>query len=402
MKTNIITKNCIHHQYLNSKAIKRLKFNFEKILKTLENKKNEFKSLEVLNKNYKFNFNSRQLLKYKKYKTIVIIGMGGSVLGTEAIYNFLKDKVKKKIIFLNDIDIKKITLLNKNINKNKTLFLIISKSGNTIETISNMFSLDLLKKNKKNVIFVSEKNKGILFSLAKKYNLPFIEHKKFIGGRYSVLSEVGILPSYLMGLNISKFRNKLKTRLSKSEKKFFKESTSQLAYLLSKKKMNNLVFLNYSPKLEAFMYWCQQLIAESLGKNNTGFFPVISNVPKDHHSLLQLYLDGPKDKVFNIFSLDEKFSKKINTKNVSLAKHIKNRSLNHIKEAQKNALIKAFKKKNIPYRIFKIKKSNEETLGQLFSYFILETVMIGKLLKINPFDQPAVEQVKLFTKELLN
>ena len=166
--------------------------------------------------------------------------------------------------------------------------------------------------------------------------------------------------------------------------------------------MNNLVFLNYSPKLEAFMYWCQQLIAESLGKNNTGFFPVISNVPKDHHSLLQLYLDGPKDKVFNIFSLDEKFSKKINTKNVSLAKHIKNRSLNHIKEAQKNALIKAFKKKNIPYRIFKIKKSNEETLGQLFSYFILETVMIGKLLKINPFDQPAVEQVKLFTKELLN
>ena len=165
--------------------------------------------------------------------------------------------------------------------------------------------------------------------------------------------------------------------------------------------MTNLVFLNYSPKLEAFMYWCQQLIAESLGKNNTGFFPVVSNVPKDHHSLLQLYLDGPKDKVFNIFSLDEKFSKKINT-NVSLPKHIKNRSLNQIKEAQKNALIKAFKKKNIPYRIFQIKKSNEETLGQLFSYIILETVMIGKLLKINPFDQPAVEQVKLFTKELLD
>ena len=177
MKTNIINKNCIHHQYLNSKAIKRLKFSFEKILKTLENKKNEFKSLEVLNKNYKFNFNLRKLNKYKKYKTIVIIGMGGSILGTEAIYNFLKDKVKKKIIFLNDIDIKKINLLNKNINKNKTLFLIISKSGNTIETISNMFSLDILKKNKKNVIFISEKNKGILFSLAKKYNYLLLNIK---------------------------------------------------------------------------------------------------------------------------------------------------------------------------------------------------------------------------------
>ena len=88
MKTNIINKNCIHHQYLNSRAINRLKFSFEKILKTLENKKNEFKSLEELNKNYKFNFNLRQLHKYKKYKTIVIIGMGGSILGTEAIYNF--------------------------------------------------------------------------------------------------------------------------------------------------------------------------------------------------------------------------------------------------------------------------------------------------------------------------
>ena len=99
MKTNIITKNCIHHQYLNSKAIKRLKFNFEKILKTLENKKNEFKSLEVLNKNYKFNFNSRQLLKYKKYKTIVIIGMGGSILGTEAIYYFLKQNSRRHLVF---------------------------------------------------------------------------------------------------------------------------------------------------------------------------------------------------------------------------------------------------------------------------------------------------------------
>ena len=401
MKNNIIYQNYIQNKQFNSKAINTLRFYFEKILKSWELKKSEFKTLEVLNKNYKFNFSIKRLSKFKKYDTIAIIGMGGSILGTEAIYNFLKKKIKKKVIFLNDLNIEKIANLDKNINKNKTLFLVISKSGNTVETLSNFFSLNLLKKNRKNVILISEKNKGILYFLAKNYNLQFIEHKKYIGGRYSVLSEVGMVPAYLMGLNIKKLRKNLKINFLKTEKEFFKKNTTQLANLLRKRKMNNLVFLNYSPKLEALMYWCQQLIAESLGKKGLGFFPVVSNVPKDHHSLLQLYLDGPKDKFFNIFSLNEKLSKKINTKNIYIARHMKKKILDQIKEAQKNALIKAFKKNKIPYRTFELKKSNEETLGQLFSYFIKETVMIGKLLKINPFDQPAVEQVKTFTKDLL-
>ena len=131
--------------------------------------------------------------------------------------------------------------------------------------------------------------------------------------------------------------------------------------------------------------------------------PVISPVPKDHHSVLQLYLDGPKDKLFYIFSIIENTKKKIKVQKIS--KHINylyNKDLFKIKDAQKEALIKTLKKNKIPFRELKIKKCDEETLGQLFAYFILETSIVGKILDINPFDQPAVEQVKKFTKIILN
>ncbi len=167
--------------------------------------------------------------------------------------------------------------------------------------------------------------------------------------------------------------------------------------------MNNLIFLNYSPQLEQFLFWCQQLIAESLGKKNKGFLPVVSNAPKDHHSLLQLYLDGPKDKLFYIFSDHEKSKKRLNIKKIiNQTCYFDKKNLKHIKVAQKNALIKSLKKKKIPFREFKIKKISEETLGDLFSYFMFETIIIGRLANLNPFDQPAVEQVKLFTKDLLS
>ena len=134
-----------------------------------------------------------------------------------------------------------------------------------------------------------------------------------------------------------------------------------------------------------------------------GFLPVISNVPKDHHSLMQLYLDGPKDKIFYIFSDEKKSKKRIFTNQFSKKfAFLNNKTLDIIKESQKNAFLKVLKKKNIPYRDIKIKKFNEKTLGELFSFFILETAIVGNLTKINPFNQPAVEQVKIFTKKLLN
>ena len=398
---NLIFKNNLKSIKKKNLFIKKSK-DFSKILSLFNNElKNKEKTINVLDEDFQFNFKFPQLKKFLKFKKIAIIGMGGSILGAEAIYNIFKRKIKKRVYFFNDIDEKKMIRFKKKEDLSKILFIIISKSGNTIETLSNSFSLGIIKKNSKNIIVISEKKNNYLFNLSKKLNLFYIEHNKNIGGRYSVLSETGIVPSFLMGLNVNKLRSDLLIFFKKMNIKYLRESSIIMSILLDSKKNNNLIMLNYSPELKKF--WCQQLLAESLGKNSKGFLPVISNVPKDHHSLLQLYLDGPKDKIYYIFDIDQKFNIKINTnKHLDKKNMINNRFLNSVKIAQKKALIATLIKKKIPFREFRLKKINEMVLGQFFSYFIIETVFIGKLSKINPFNQPAVELVKNFTRQYLN
>ena len=404
MKNNkFILKNNIYSKYLNKKLSSKFNKKYLKIEREISDQIEEPESVyNIFSRNFRLNFKIRDLKKFIKYKNIVIIGMGGSILGSHAIFKFLEQKIKKNLFFFDNIDYDKALSFKKK-NKGSVLFIIISKSGNTIETISNFLFLNKIKKNQKNLILVSERRNNALFDIAKKYDLFYVEHKDYIGGRYSVLSEVGILPAYLMGINIFSLRKNFEKFFLSIKKNFLKESTIQIANIMYQKKLNSLIFLNYSPKLEKFLYWCQQLIAESLGKKGNGFMPVISPVPKDHHSVLQLYLDGPKDKLFYIFSIMENTKKKIKVQKIS--KHINylhNKDLFKIKDAQKEALIKTLKKNKIPFRELKIKKCDEETLGQLFAYFILETSIVGKILDINPFDQPAVEQVKKFTKIILN
>tara|TARA_X000000950_G_scaffold78923_1_gene99263 strand:- start:6138 stop:7337 length:1200 start_codon:yes stop_codon:yes gene_type:complete len=396
-------KNHIKSKYFKDKSFKSLSKKFDRIFSEIKlDIKNDKKTLNVLDNNLKFNFKIQELTRFKKFKTIVLVGMGGSILGSEAIYNFFQSKIKKKIYFLNDLNEIKLTNLKKK-NLSEILFIIVSKSGNTLETLSNTFALNILKKNAKNIIFISEKKDNYLFSLSQKLNLFYIEHKNTIGGRYSVLSEVGLIPAFLMGVDIFKLRSKTLECLKGKNKIFLKNSSIKLAKLINAKKFNNLIFLNYVPELQNFLFWCQQLVAESLGKKNKGILPMVSTAPKDHHSLLQLYLDGPKNKIFSIFSFEKKSKFKINiNKNLRINSFLNKKNVNDIKNAQKNALIKSFLKKNIPFREFRINKINEEVLGKLFSYFIVETIIIGKLLNINPYDQPAVEKVKIYTKQLLS
>ena len=373
---------------------------FNEVSKDINNNQ---KTISILNKDFKLSLKLKELKKFKRFKTIALIGMGGSILGAEAINNFLENKISKKVYFFNDLNESKILDFKKREKISNVLFIIISKSGNTIETLSNAFLLNVFKKNSKNVIIISERKNNLLFNISKNFNLFHIAHNEYVGGRYSVLSEVGIIPAYLMGANIFKLRHKIKDCLSAKRRASLRNNTIKMAKFIKSKKTNNLIFLNYAPELEKFLYWYQQLIAESLGKKNKGFLPVISNVPKDHHSLLQLYLDGPRDKFFVIFTCEDKSINTIDVKSEIFKKNIFNKKkFSTIKSAQKNALIKAFKNKKIPFREFKIKKNNEETLGKLFAYFILETILIGKLVNINPFNQPAVEVVKKFTKQLLN
>ena len=403
MNRNILIKNNISKNYFNNNLYINDKKKIIKVIKNiflnLDRKKN---TLHVLSKKFDLNLSYSKLKKYKNLKSVILIGMGGSILGAKAIYSFLEKKINKNFIFLDNLDQLKIEKIEKNIDLNKSLFIIISKSGNTLETIVNT---NLLKDfiNHKNTIIITEKKKNLLNTFANNKKILHINHKNFIGGRYSVLSEVGMVPAFLMGLKLNLFRKNILNFFKSKEKTFLIDSIIKLGHIYKSKKLNSIIFLNYAPELNEFMYWCQQLVAESLGKKGKGLLPLISSAPRDHHSLLQLYLEGPKDKLFYIFS--SKFNKKMKTnRNLFGADFslVENKELSNIKEAQKNAVIQALKNKNIPYREFEIQKLNEETLGELFSYFILETALVGEFIGINAFNQPGVEEVKVLTKKYLS
>ena len=361
----------------------------------MEDKNSLFKSF-LPNSKYSFNFQS--IKKFNNFRTVVIIGMGGSILGTKAIYSFLKHKIKKKIIFIDNLDQDFLSKIKRECKLAKTLFLIVSKSGNTNETIINSSYFKFFFK-KSNIIIISENKNNILYKFAKSKGFDFIKHNPFIGGRYSVFSEAGMLPAYLMGLNPKKFKKNLPKFLN--SKKILSNSIKQLLKIKIKK-FKTVILFSYVPELNDFLFWLQQLLAESLGKKKKGFMPVVSNAPKDHHSLLQLYLDGPKDKIFYVFSSKGKKNLKLNCDVFGQEmSYLNKKSYQDVKVSQKNAFIEILKKNRTPFREVVIKKFDEDTLGKLFLLFIFETIALGKMMKINPFDQPVVEKVKVLTKKFL-
>ena len=366
-------------------------FNYKKDLNSILNEKNQV--ISSLSKSYKDSFSKKNTKHFNKKFDYRIIGMGGSTLGAQAIYDFLKKKIKKNFIFVDNLNSFENKKTKKNLNN-----LIISKSGNTTETIVN--ANILIKKKDKN-LFITEKKKSYLSLLAQKLKAEVVDHNNYIGGRYSVLSEVGMLPAELMGLNRKKFRQLNSLVKNKFFMKALVSNVEATIYFLKKKKFNSII-INYDEQSTNLFNWYQQLVAESLGKEKKGILPIISVMPKDNHSVMQLYLDGFKNNFFTFFYSHENNSSKINNNSVLIEqKYLKNKNINQIMFAQKKATEIVFKKKKIPFRSFEIKKRDEKTLGELFCFFILETILIGKVLKINPFDQPAVELIKKETKKIL-
>ena len=318
--------------------------------------------------------------------------MGGSTLGAQAIYDFLRHKIKKKFTFIDNL------ISSQKKDNKRFINIIISKSGNTTETILN--TNILIKKKDKN-IFITEDKPSYLNLLASKLRADIIHHNDFIGGRYSVLSEVGMLPAELMGLNPKKFKQLNFLIKKKGFINSLISSVSATLYFIQKKKYNSII-INYDEKSENLFKWYQQLVAESLGKKNSGILPVVSIMPRDTHSVMQLYLDGFKNNFFTFFHVnDSKFDKIKNLNILSQQNYLKNKNSSSILYAQKKATENVFMNKNIPFRSFEVKKRDEKTLGELFCFFILETILIGKALNINPYDQPAVELIKKETKKLL-
>ena len=378
--------SCFNLKKRNNQRIKKLFFEI------LQKKNSSLRVIDTFSNKYQYSYNKKKISKFKKYKSISIFGLGGSSLCIKAIYDFLGLKIRKKVYFYDNLDVAIPKIV-----KNKNLDIIISKSGSTLETIVNQ---NIFSNSKK--LFITENKKSYLMDLALKLKSEIIEHRNFVGGRYSALSEVGMLPAELLGLKSEKFKkfdNLIKNRHFTST--LINNVDMMYKFYLSGK--TNSVILNFDKSLISLLEWYQQLLSESLGKKGKGFFPIISNLPKDNHSLMQLYLDGCKNNFFTFFDTINRKAPKIKNKNLFLSHNfLKNKNIKSVMNAQKDAVKKVFQKQGLKFRNFEILIKDEESLGIIFTYFMLETILLGKLMKLNPFDQPAVESIKKETKKILS
>ena len=383
----MLTKNIGYKNFLQKSKVNTIKKDLDLLVK---------KSIlsQSLKTTYKYSYKKKLISKFKNIFNIRIIGMGGSILGAEAIYNFLKHKVKKRLFFVDNLD----GDFDKFNDKKKYLNLIISKSGNTLETICN--SNILIKKKDRN-IFITENKNSYLRNLANQLKSEIVDHNNFIGGRYSVLSEVGMLPAELMGLNEKKFKQFNFLIKNKNFTNNLINNVGSTINLINQGKFTSII-LNYDNRSESLFRWYQQLVAESLGKKSKGILPLISTMPKDNHSLMQFYLEGKKKAFFTFFyAFDKSHAKLNNNKVFESHRYLKNKNISKIIYSQKLATEKVFLRKKIPFRSFEIFNKNEQTLGELFCFFILEIILLGRALKVNPFDQPSVELIKKETKKIL-
>ncbi len=360
------------------------------------------KSLEEYN-------NDNNYLKKDLIRDVVVIGIGGSSLGTKAVFEFLKHntKTKRKLYFLENVDPIYITETLKKIDKNKALFLVVSKSGTTIETTSifkyilKKYKFDLNKKSDSQR-FVAITDKGsALAEFSNKYSIKQFNIPNNVGGRFSVLSAVGIVPLYLMNIDV---KSLLKASEDFVESFFKKEQNSILekAFFYTKiaKKYPINVLFSYSSSFTYFNQWYVQLWAESLGKNDilgnsVGLTPVHLVGSVDQHSFLQLIIQGPKDKTVTVLKVED-FENKSKIPNIQLdfldsTNYINGQTFSKLINEECNATFETIVENDIPADLITLDKISASNMGVLISYYELLTSAVGQMLEINTYDQPGVE-----------
>ncbi len=367
-------------------------------------KNSELASIEVAfdqNDLKEFEKLAKKILPYQK---ILVIGVGGSSLGGKTLAAL---KFQDKLEFLESIDPTTVKNCLSKIDFKNTFFLVISKSGETIETIcQTLIILDKIKKLKienyaKQFLFITESKTNSIAKIAQEIDAPIANHPNNIGGRYSCFSIVGMLPAILVGLDAKKIRMGAKKIVDNflDHDEIVNSCLAQIA--LYSQGFTGNVIMPYIDNLKNFTDWYRQLWAESLGKNGFGSVPINSMGTVDQHSQLQLYLEGPKDKFFTFLTLK-------NQPDNFLIKDLKScptlfggKKLSKIVEVEQNTTIEVLNQKKLPIRIFEIEKLDEEVLGALMMQMFLETILMAYVKNINPFDQPAVELRKNLAKKIL-
>jgi len=354
-------------------------------------------------------------------KQIAIIGIGGSTLGTYAIYNFMKynkqynKTLKKELFFFESTDPVNLNGTLSQINLEDTLFIIISKSGTTIETISIFkYLMSITKIDKSNLLIITEEDSK-LNTFAKANDINSFDIPKNVGGRFSVLSNVGLVPLYLAGFNIDellKGAKKISTSFFEQNDLYDHLIKKARTYYEYKDIYNVNAIFSYSQLLEGFNKWYIQLWGESLGKidvNNTnqGLTPIGLLGPVDQHSFLQLIVEGKRDKTVTFIKIkDFKDNTKIapiTLEGLEDLDYINNLDFKELINLQADATIASVKeyKKDIPIDLIEIEEISEYEIGKLLFYYELLTSIVGKFLRINTYDQPGVEGGKIILKEML-
>jgi len=350
-------------------------------------------------------------------KTIAVIGIGGSSLGAKSVYEFLKpvEKLTRKLYFFESTDPINIKNLLDKIDLNSTHFLVISKSGTTVETFA-IYKYILSKQNNPTSFTFITDSGSALEKYAKEIQANVLHLPNNVGGRFSVLSVVGLVPLALCGINIQS----LLQGANSIKKSFFEEGYLQsillkkaLFYAENHAKYHINCLFAYSESLKYFCEWYVQLWGESLGKKqrhsafHVGLTPIGLIGPKDQHSFLQLIMEGTRDKSVTFIQIED-FQDKIEIPNTSLP-HLKSLDtlnglyFSELINMQCNSVMEALQEeKNIPLDSISIPKIDAENIGSLIFYYELLTSLVGELIDVNTYDQPGVEAAKIILKEKLH
>ncbi|MEM1312744.1 MAG: glucose-6-phosphate isomerase [Patescibacteria group bacterium] len=351
-----------------------------------------------------------------KYEHIVILGIGGSMLGPKCILDCLhKSNSSLKVHYLDNIDPSKIAHVESLLNYEKTIFLVQTKSGQTPETVAQYAyfraKIDNFGLNASDhFVFVTDPSKGYLRTVADSENIPSFEIPENVGGRFSVLTPVGLLVSVMVGLDVENLLLGAQVVLENKLNQAFELAVIQHQLLREGQGIN--VIMPYSSRLKTFAEWSVQLISESLGKEfdldgnlvNTGITPLPAVGATDQHSQLQLFTEGPNDKLI-IFIKPKDYGVKLQIPDIqeqSLS-YLNNHSFDQLLDAEFDGVQQALTERSRPNVTIEIDQVNEYSLGELFMFFELATAFVGEMLNIDTFNQPGVERSKILTKEnLLN
>lgn len=401
--------------FISETEMKRVIDELEMVNERVKKRPYPFVQLALNPYEYEEMVNIKESLSTEDLEDLLILGIGGSSLGCEAIFQALLPertnfKGQPRYWIFDNIDPKTVSTFIERVNLEKSIVVVVSKSGETFETLSQFLLIKRLLSGipdwRERVVLITDKDRGPLRMIAQKEGLKSLSVPKDVGGRFSVLSPVGLFPSMIMGISahaiLSGARRMVEHIFQREPRENLAILIASVLYLMERKGKRNHVIMPYCDRLIAFGNWFRQLEAESLGKDGLGPTPLLARGVTDQHSQLQLFLEGPKDK-FVIFlyvpspglDIPHEFEE------VDGLSHLRGKNFETLFHAEYMGTRLALEDSKVPYLEIELSRIDEETLGALFILFEVSIAYFGEILGVNPFDQPGVEKGKIYTRALM-